>query len=372
VPLRLRHAGLAVQLTPRTLAGRRRRCRIPSVSEIDLSNVIRQSLRSNVPVGELLIAAATAAERIGDVEAAKWLDEEMHGYAFVDRLPEYRKVSLLPVDMFGGKITSLRWSEKANEVEKIAQVTHAAAELEEALCKPANGRILEYSLREDAVIIEDNARPVVLRAVVTTFYVKSLLKGVRRRINTWAEEASQRKTQADARAERAKAKPLSQDAIESPTNELARLVGRRKLFIVHGSDHAVRDRLDLYLSKELGLSTIVMAAEPMAGQTLPEKFETLAADCGFAIFILSADDHVSYVETGQRVRRPRQNVILELGYFWGRLGRHGHVAFLLDRAADIELPTDIQGIGWIPLTPDLAETKLRLHDELKRAGLIAG
>jgi predicted nucleotide-binding protein len=33
----------------------------------------------------------------------------------------------------------------------------------------------------------------------------------------------------------------------------------------------------------------------------------------------------------------------------------------------MELPSDIQGLGWIPITPDLAETKLALHKELTLA-----
>jgi hypothetical protein len=36
----------------------------------------------------------------------------------------------------------------------------------------------------------------------------------------------------------------------------------------------------------------------------------------------------------------------------------------------MELPSDIQGIGWIPITPDLAETKLLLRRELVASGLI--
>lgn len=87
------------------------------------------------------------------------------------------------------------------------------------------------------------------------------------------------------------------------------------VFIVHGRNHAVRDKIDLFLTKDLGLKTVVMEAGPFAGRTLPEKFEELARSCSFAIFILSADDSLIDKATGTEIRRARQNVILEIGFF---------------------------------------------------------
>jgi predicted nucleotide-binding protein len=62
--------------------------------------------------------------------------------------------------------------------------------------------------------------------------------------------------------------------------------------------------------------------------------------------------------------RARQNVILELGYFIGRLGR-SHVCAL--KAGDLELPSDILGVAWTPLDPAGA-WKQRLAKELDAAG----
>ena len=52
------------------------------------------------------------------------------------------------------------------------------------------------------------------------------------------------------------------------------------------------------------------------------------------------------------------------------LGRRGKVAFLVENDDLMELPSDIQGLGWIALTNDLAETKLRLQKELNDANII--
>ncbi len=142
------------------------------------------------------------------------------------------------------------------------------------------------------------------------------------------------------------------------------------VFIVHGRDHTVRDQIDLFLSKDLGLRTAVMQAGAHGGRTLPEKFEEIASTCDFAVFLLTADDHLKDLSSNDTVKRARQNVVLEIGYFWGALGRRKHVLFLVEADPLLELPSDIQGIGWIPITADLGETKLRIQAELREAGLI--
>ncbi|HKY36514.1 MAG TPA: nucleotide-binding protein [Polyangiaceae bacterium] len=143
----------------------------------------------------------------------------------------------------------------------------------------------------------------------------------------------------------------------------------KKVFIVHGHNHTIRDQIDLFLSKELRLETRIMQDEPNGGRTLPEKFEDVADECGFAVFILSADDQLTD-SSGKRVLRARQNVILEVGFFWGKLGRRHKLAVLVEHADQIELPSDMTGLAWIGITPDLALTKEKLRKELAAAGLI--
>ncbi len=62
--------------------------------------------------------------------------------------------------------------------------------------------------------------------------------------------------------------------------------------------------------------------------------------------------------------RARQNVILELGYFTGKLGRD-RVFMPYDK--DIELPSDYHGIVYTPLD-DVGAWKVKLSKELKNAG----
>ena len=139
-----------------------------------------------------------------------------------------------------------------------------------------------------------------------------------------------------------------------------------QVFIVHGRDHSIRDRIRAYLNDKWNLDTEVMELAPSQGRTLTEKFEDIAGRCRYAIIILSGDEGLWQLPF-KRVRRARQNVVLELGFFWGRLERR-NLAFLVHPR--IELPSDISNVGYIRITKDLAETKLQLVEELKAAGVI--
>jgi len=141
-----------------------------------------------------------------------------------------------------------------------------------------------------------------------------------------------------------------------------------KVLIIHGRNHAVRDKINLYL-QSLKLEALVMEAGAHRGRTMAEKFEEVAGECGYAVFILTADDHLKDLSTGKEIKRARQNVILEVGYMWSAIGRD-RAAFLVDQDELMDLPSDIAGIGWIAVTPDLGETKLKLREELEAAGLL--
>ncbi len=67
--------------------------------------------------------------------------------------------------------------------------------------------------------------------------------------------------------------------------------------------------------------------------------------CDFGIFILTPDDEVD--STSGKSRRPRDNVILELGLFTGCLGRNRVFFLVPSDIEDLHLPTDLLGITYI-------------------------
>ena len=103
---------------------------------------------------------------------------------------------------------------------------------------------------------------------------------------------------------------------------------------------------------------------PAKGRTIIEKFEQHAR-VGYAIVLLTPDDAGSLQGDENDLKpRARQNVIFELGFFIGRLGRK-HVCALTK--GDVEIPSDYAGIEYIPFN-DPDGWQLKLMKELKSGG----
>jgi len=156
--------------------------------------------------------------------------------------------------------------------------------------------------------------------------------------------------------------------------------------------------------KDLQLAPIVLHEQPSGSRTIVEKLEKYS-DVGYAFIILTPDDlgcsgyewtklfqdiprisreDISRIKKDMTVierelmliealRRPmmvlktraRQNVVLEFGYFIGKLGRD-RVCCLYK--GDVELPSDMHGIVYIPFKESVNEVRDKIAKELKAAG----
>lgn len=118
-----------------------------------------------------------------------------------------------------------------------------------------------------------------------------------------------------------------------------------KVFIVHGHDVEMKEAVARILER-LELEPIILHEQPNKGRTIIEKF-TDHSDVGFAIVLLSPDDLGCTARDypDDIKHRARQNVILELGFFLGKLGR-SNVLPLYKRVEgkDFELPSDYDGV----------------------------
>ncbi|EJT04954.1 nucleotide-binding protein [Rhizobium sp. CCGE 510] len=140
------------------------------------------------------------------------------------------------------------------------------------------------------------------------------------------------------------------------------LPASNKIFIVHGHDDGALNSLARFLEK-LKLEVIILKEQPNQGRTIIEKYEASAAEVGFAVVLLTPDDVGSAVSAEGQNQRARQNVIFELGYFAGKLGR-GRVCLL--RKGDVEIPSDLFGIVYTEMDPGEG-WKQALVKELKAA-----
>lgn len=137
----------------------------------------------------------------------------------------------------------------------------------------------------------------------------------------------------------------------------------RKVFVVHGHDLGNKETVARFLER-LDLDPIVLHEQSDQGRTIIEKFEAHASDVGCAVVILTSDDvAAARSKPDEKELRARQNVILEFGYFVGRLGRKRTFA-LVEKG--VKLPSDMDGLVYIPL--DDGQWRIRLVKELKSAG----
>jgi len=183
-------------------------------------------------------------------------------------------------------------------------------------------------------------------------------------------------------------------------------LGSLNVFIVHGRAEAIVEEVAVYIGS-LGFTPRVFKREPDRGNTIIEKLERISSEVGFAIVILTGDDFGGIktefpdepksmivsrlkgfiparlsqgggtvpgmegplvVQTLKRAAsimdplqpRARQNVIFELGFFFGLRGRD-NVCVLYERG--VELPSDVQGLMYKPLD-EAASWKDELEREL--------
>lgn len=134
-----------------------------------------------------------------------------------------------------------------------------------------------------------------------------------------------------------------------------------KVFLVHGQNRGLREEVARLLER-LDLDVVILHEQPNRGRTLIEKFEGNASNAGYAVVIASADDHGASIMSNDLKPRARQNVVFEAGFFFGALGR-GRTAILYEEG--VELPTDIVGVVYIPMSGDWA---IRLAKEIRDAG----
>lgn len=135
---------------------------------------------------------------------------------------------------------------------------------------------------------------------------------------------------------------------------------QRKVFVVHGHDEGARETVARFLM-QLGFDPIILHEQANQGRSVMGKVEA-HGDVDFAVVLLTPDD-VGCAQGGTPEPRVRQNVLLELGYFLGRLGRDKVCAL---KRGSVEIPSDFAGVVWESM--DGNGWKQALGRELEAAG----
>ncbi len=121
---------------------------------------------------------------------------------------------------------------------------------------------------------------------------------------------------------------------EIESNSVSKIAGDR-VFIIHGHDELLKKEIQLLLLRA-GVNNIVLHEQADKGRTIIDKLIEESKSSNYAIALLSPDDL-----TNDGGKRARQNVILEIGYFVGLLGKERIRMLIKD---NVTIPSDLQGI----------------------------
>jgi len=142
-----------------------------------------------------------------------------------------------------------------------------------------------------------------------------------------------------------------------------------RIIVVSGKDEEMNQALIGALIK-LSLIPLILLEEPSQGKKIVENFSREYTDVAFAVVLLTPD-YFGYPKNEaitKRKLRPNQDVVFELGFLLGKLGK-GNVLVFFRESANFEIPSDFEGIKFIALD-DRDSWKLALIRELSNCGLV--
>jgi predicted nucleotide-binding protein len=132
---------------------------------------------------------------------------------------------------------------------------------------------------------------------------------------------------------------LADSSMSCRTSMTSRVPTNKNIFIIHGHDELNTRRLTQLLQNHFHLNPIAMLSKPGMSRPLIEKFEEEAQNCSFAFGLFTPDDEI--INAANRYKQARPNVIYEVGWFVGRLGKH-RVTLLLKQGTNIH--SDLDGV----------------------------
>jgi predicted nucleotide-binding protein len=150
----------------------------------------------------------------------------------------------------------------------------------------------------------------------------------------------------------------------------------KSVFVVHGHNDQGLVELERFLAS-IEVEPVVLSRRDESAQSLFQKFMAVASKAKFAVVLLGSDDYgASRLQfdaegVGERALqfRARQNVVLELGFFYGRLGWEN--VFVVYEDPDkvfpnFERPSDLDGVVFDSMSNPAWQHSLRAR--LTKAG----
>lgn len=137
----------------------------------------------------------------------------------------------------------------------------------------------------------------------------------------------------------------------------------------------IAEKVEKRIKKSDGVDTELWTAEDMfsLSKGIMEDLEKWISKCDFAVLILSKDDYLK--SRGNEYDAPRDNVVFELGYCMGRIGRD-RTLFLLENGTsphETKIPSDINGLTYLPYVdadgPTIDSIEDKIISRIKELGV---
>lgn len=159
---------------------------------------------------------------------------------------------------------------------------------------------------------------------------------------------------------------IPEAVIVSEPREIPEPVTSNTVFIIHGHDEKTKGSVAEFIEK-LGLKVVILSEQPNAGKPIIEQFESGTAIADYAVAILTPEDIEASDDPDDAKPKPRagQNLLFELGYFCGVLGR-SKVSVLIKEG--LEIPVDYFGVA-CTLLDRKGAWQFALAKDMKSAGL---
>lgn len=139
----------------------------------------------------------------------------------------------------------------------------------------------------------------------------------------------------------------------------------RRAFVVHGRNLDALNKIKTVLDN-IHIEPVVLFERPNKGRTVIEKFEEVSGECDCAVVIMTPDDlgGLAGEDPTKAKNRVRQNVIFELGYFCGSLGRRSGKVVLVE-FGELEIPSDLAGVIRVDGTKSVKDLASVFHVEFE-------
>lgn len=181
--------------------------------------------------------------------------------------------------------------------------------------------------------------------IVDTCYNYSFVKNVIREGDLWSSAVCAERIFFGANGIVSGVKTMSH---EKPT--------RSRVFVVHRHKHPELKRVFSVL-QQMSVDPIILPGEAPLSMTVVEAIEHFG-DAEYGIAIFTADEQCISSPDEAPEFRARQNVIFETGFLMGKLERKRVMILYED---GVELPSDLKGILYIPLSISDDALIIKLH-----------